>query len=166
MKKCAKCGALNDNLYTSCIDCGAPTGPPLSKEVVKEAEKSGSNESKDLANQPDYFEVSKTDKTVAVFLMVGAMLHLFMISIINHSELADYVIILWIVIVLMLFEAICLLIPKLAWRLIHLGVPGKGPGREKLQPTELTVSLRRGLAYSMVFIGYALLVIICLYLYL
>ncbi len=166
MKKCTKCGATNDNLYTSCIDCGAPLGPPLSKEELKEAEKAGLRKSKETVTQSEYFYVSKADQTVAILLITGAVLQLLMVSRINQSKLVDYIIILWIVIVWMLVEAISLLFPKLAWSLVQLGIPRRGEGSEKQQPTEVTVYLRRGIAYSMVFVGYALIVIICLYLYL
>ncbi len=163
MKKCTKCGAINDNLYTSCIDCGAPLGPPLSREELQEAEKSGSKISRGPADKSDYFYVTKADKTVAVFLAAGALLQFFMISKINQSELARYVLIVWVIMVWMVAEAISLLWPKLAWRLAQLGAPRKGSSGEKPQPTEVALHLRKGLAYSMVFIGYALLVIIFLY---
>ncbi len=166
MKKCTKCGAINDNLYTSCIDCGTPLGPPLSREELKEAEGSSSKNSKGQADPSGYFQATKTDKLVAMLLVVGALLQLSMVSGINQSKLSDYVIILWVVIICMLVEAMSLLFPKLAWSLVQLGGPRKGPNKEKLPPSEVTVILRRGLAYSMVFIGYALLIIIYLYLYL
>ncbi len=166
MKKCTKCGAINDNLYTSCIDCGAPLGPPLSREELKEAEKEAPIKSKNIVGQSDYFYVTKADKVVAIVLVVGALLLLFMVPGINQSKMSDYVIILWVIMIWMLVEAISLLFPKLAWKLVQLGAPGKGSNGEKLQPNEVTVFLRRGLAYSIVLVGYALLIIILLYLYL
>lgn len=166
MKKCTKCGAINDNLYTSCIDCGAPLGPPLSKAELSEDGLYKPNAPKRPMDKSDYFYVSKADKMIAILLLAGVVLQFLLVTNVNPKELSDYTFVVWIIVVWMLIEVISLMFPKLVWKLYELSIPRKALGSKKLKPTDMALYLRKGLAYSSVFVGYALIIVVILDYYL
>jgi ABC-type siderophore export system fused ATPase/permease subunit len=116
MKKCAKCGAINDNLYKNCIDCGEVLGPPVSKAELEGEEFEHSKSKRKAAYRSEYFHVSKSDKAVSMLLAIGAVLHL--IYFLKHDTVnANYSFILLIVMLWMAVEAISMLKPALSWNI-------------------------------------------------
>ena len=157
MKKCSKCGAINDNLYVNCIDCGAQLGPPLSREELREAENETRNPKKKQSKKSDFFTVSRSDKKVSTLLSAGAILYLLLILNNKAKDLGDYKVIMIVVILWMLAEAFSILNPRITWRLYQLRVP-KAQEDKDPKISEDMIQFNRGMAYFTAFVGYALLI--------
>ena len=64
MKKCNRCGAIQDDRHYYCIDCNNRLGPSLSKEEEAIVNNQVKKSLEKLSNNADYFYVSKIDKAV------------------------------------------------------------------------------------------------------
>lgn len=155
MKKCSKCGAINDNLYKNCIDCRELLGPPVSKAELEEEEFEHSKSKRKAAYRSEYYHVSKSDKTVSMLLTIGAVLHL--IYFLKHDAVnANYSLVLLIVMLWMVVEAISMLKPALSWNIYRLRY-ARTPEYHDFNPTHEQILLHKGIAYLALLIGYSLI---------
>ncbi len=143
MKKCTRCGAVNGDSYTECIECGAPFEP----------------------HKSDYFYVSKSDRVVAASLVIGALVNLLLMRRIESTYMADYWVVNLLAIILMVIEGISILLPKLTWSLYRLRLSADLTKTRHLKPSETDIHIRRGIAYFTVIVGYALIVLMVIELY-
>ena len=157
MKKCSKCGAINDNLYVNCIDCGAQLGPPLSREELREMENEVQNPKNKQSKKLNFYTVSKSDKKLSTLLSAGAILYLLLILNNKGQVFADYKVIMIVVILWMLAEAFSILNPRITWRLYQLRIPKSQEDKEP-KISEDMLQFHRGMAYFTAFVGYALLI--------
>lgn len=164
MKRCKKCGALQNDSHVVCIDCGGILGPPLSKQEEKEAELEVSKKINDLNNKKDYFYVSKPDKAVGILLILGAVLFLllklfmFFKVFFGYNFEDNYGVLPVFAAILMLIEAFKLLIPSLSWELYKLKFVFSVNNTEDIQPSTLALYTKRITSYAVCLLGYAYLI--------
>lgn len=158
MKKCKRCGALQNDAHVVCVDCGERLGPALSKQEEIEADLKVAKKISKLSNKTDYFHVTILDKFVAAALAIGAFLN-FLIRLIWADRLgeADISFIL-LAIILMLVEALDLSLPVISWELYKLKFMFTIDNLDDLQPSVIALYSRKIMAYSVFFAGYVYLI--------
>ena len=72
MKRCAKCGAIQNDSRHHCIDCGEKLGKPLSEAEVLEIEERLDNTLDDMSDRTEDFYVPLRDKIMGVISVLGA----------------------------------------------------------------------------------------------
>ena len=71
MKKCTKCGAIQNDNRQHCIDCGEMLGKPLSKSEAVEIEKRIDNTLDDISERSEDFYVPLRDRIIGVISVIG-----------------------------------------------------------------------------------------------
>ncbi len=161
MKVCKKCGAIQDNNHINCIDCGEHLGSPLTKEDEAKVDQEVSKSITNLSNRTDYFYVRKRDKVIAILLAIGALI--FIILFIRIKE--DYRPILLSGVVAMAIRALDIWFPWFSWEIAKIHYSFTIANSDDLQPTELSLIIRRLISYGMLIVGYAAIIYLMIYLY-
>lgn len=90
MKKCKKCGAVQENDNTVCIDCGAVLGAPVDDATESELVEEISDKVESMSESVADFYVSKKDKIIGCIAIVFAIASIIMMAImINALERID-----------------------------------------------------------------------------
>ncbi len=71
MKKCKKCGALQSDDRTTCIDCNAHLGKPLSDAEAEATEAALDDKLESMAERTEDFYVPLRDKIMGVLCILG-----------------------------------------------------------------------------------------------
>ena len=113
MKICEKCGAVNSDSRTSCVDCGERLGAALTPIEEVKIEQSLDNKLEKLYNNDDPLYVSRFDKIVGGISLVGlaAGIILLIISAVTRRETA----LLWLGAIFFILSAVEAFIPQFNW---------------------------------------------------
>jgi hypothetical protein len=158
MKKCKKCGALQKDSRSTCIDCGEQLGPPLSKQEEKDIDMEVSKKIRKLSNRGDYFYISKLDRVIAILNLIAAAQFL-IINILNRGSLSEadlYISI--IAIIVMLICAVDLMFPQISWELYKMKFIFAIDNPEDMEPSVFMLYMRRITGYTVCVIGYIYLI--------
>lgn len=71
MKKCEKCGAIQKDERTTCIDCGSILGKPIQSDGQEQIDEEIADYIDDISYQADDFYISTRDKIIAGLCLVG-----------------------------------------------------------------------------------------------
>lgn len=162
MKKCFQCGAIMDNQYETCHDCGARLGPALSEEEVKKLEKNVSKSSGDESDATDYFHVNRQDRLVSILLLCGVVIHLFLLYAASQVEMENYRLMVYIIMIWMTIEAFNVINPRITWKLYQMRFSLQPSNQKELHSANIALHLRRGIAFVALFSGYSFLIYRCL----
>ena len=80
MKKCKKCGALQSDGRSTCIDCGTALGRPLSEADEELAEALLNDKLDSMAERADDFYVPIRDKIMGVLCIIGIIAAIILIN--------------------------------------------------------------------------------------
>ncbi len=86
MKKCKKCGAIQSDDRTNCLDCGAILGKPLSEEEADAVEDQLDDKLDGMAERAQDFYVSVPDKIMGILCIVIAVASLVMLNLVSVSK--------------------------------------------------------------------------------
>ncbi|NLK99992.1 MAG: hypothetical protein GX271_04940 [Clostridiales bacterium] len=121
MKKCGKCGAIQNNKRFYCIDCNERLGPPLTDEEEKKETAVIRENINTLSNKVDYFYVSKLDRITIILLLIFSTLHLLLMIIRSEYYRENHLFGLGIIlIILAVSTSVSLRYPELTWELHKL----------------------------------------------
>ncbi|MGB4660380.1 MAG: hypothetical protein WBI07_14480 [Mobilitalea sp.] len=147
MKKCKKCGAIQDNTHNKCIECGQPLSAPLTKEEEAGVKAGMSEEMLKLFNKKDYFHISRLDIIAAMLLIIDAVLYV--ITLMTKQELLmekGFLPITSVLLLIILMQAIGLLLPKVSWAFYKMRLKFQIDNPENLSPTTTVVFMKRFMA--------------------
>jgi len=163
MKKCKKCGAIQDNTHNKCIECGQPLNAQLTKEEEVNVKAGMSEEMLKLYNKKDYFYISRLDRITALLLMADAILYV-MLLITRKEFLMEkgFIPITTVLIIIILMQAIGLLFPKVSWAVYKMRLMFQIDDPQNLSPSTTVVFMKRFMVYA-VLVGTYIFII---YLYL
>ena len=88
MKRCTKCGAIQNDSRHHCIDCGEKLGKPLSEAEALEIEERLGNTLDDMSDRTEDFYVPLRDKimgVISVFGIVAAIVLLILVGRANNE---------------------------------------------------------------------------------
>lgn len=86
MKKCKKCGALQNDNRSVCIDCGAVLGRSMTEEEETRTEDALSDRLYDLSERTEDFYVPVRDKIIGVLCMIGAVAAILLLNFIGTEK--------------------------------------------------------------------------------
>jgi hypothetical protein len=144
MKKCGKCGAIQNNKHFYCIDCNNRLGPPLTDEEEKMETSKIKETINDLSNKADYFYVSKTDKFIVILLVIFSLLHALLILFgANYYRENQLYWLGFISILLAIAIAIDLRFPRISWELYRFRYLFVFENIDDLEPSRFMLWSRR-----------------------
>lgn len=113
MKLCEKCGAVNSDSKTFCVDCSERLGDPVCDAEADRLEQSLDNKLEKLYNDDDPLYVSRFDKIVGSISLVGlaADIVFLIIAAVTRRETA----LLWLGAVFFVLSAVEAFLPQLNW---------------------------------------------------
>lgn len=88
MKKCTKCGAIQNNSRHHCIDCGETLGKPLGEAEALEIEEKLDNTLDDMSERTEDFYVPLHDKimgAISVLGIIAAIVLLILVGLENNK---------------------------------------------------------------------------------
>lgn len=185
MKLCQKCGAVQNDDRTTCVDCGALLGDSMTEGEEKAVNAELSETVTDLARKSDDFSLSKSDIVLGVLSIVFAAVLAVSIlyiriaaksieqasdpsngmsavivgnSTVTESELLGSVAGVAVIgIISFLFAALITLLPKLIWRLKTIGYGLTYEGRPA--PSYVYIMLMKFTKYFVFAIGCLMLLL-------
>ncbi len=86
MKKCQKCGAIQNDDRTNCLDCGALLGKPLSEAEADAVEDRLDDQLYAMSERAQDFYVSVPDKIMGILCIVIAVASLVMLNLVSVSK--------------------------------------------------------------------------------
>ena len=86
MKKCTKCGAIQNDNRQHCIDCGEMLGKPLSKSEAVEIEKRIDNTLDDISERSEDFYVPLRDKIMGVISVLGIIAAIVLLMLVGREN--------------------------------------------------------------------------------
>lgn len=86
MKKCTKCGAIQNDNRHHCVDCGEKLGKPLSKSEALEIEEQLDNALDDMSDRTEDFYVPLRDKIMAVISVLGIIAAIILLILCGQSK--------------------------------------------------------------------------------
>ncbi len=86
MKKCQKCGAIQNDDRTNCLDCGALLGKPLSEAEADAVEDRLDDQLYAMSERAQDFFVSVPDKIMGILCIVIAVASLVMLNLVSVSK--------------------------------------------------------------------------------
>ena len=86
MKKCTKCGAIQNDSRYYCIDCGEKLGKPLSKAEALEIEERLDNTLDDMSDRTEDFYVPLRDKIMAVISVFGIIATVVLLMLVGRAN--------------------------------------------------------------------------------
>ena len=88
MKKCGKCGAVQNDERTTCIDCGAVLGSPLDEISAENAEAELNGRLDNLSEKTEDFYVSASDRILGIISIVLAVVLIVILNVANVPKSA------------------------------------------------------------------------------
>ena len=86
MKKCTKCGAIQNDNRHHCVDCGEKLGKPLSKSEALEIEEQLDNALDDMSDRTEDFYVPLRDKIMAVISVLGIIAAIILLILVGRAN--------------------------------------------------------------------------------
>ena len=86
MKQCKKCGAVQNDDRTTCIDCGALLGGPMTEEEEYLAETELDDRLDGLAERTQDFYVPLRDKIIGVLCIIGAVAAILLLNFVGVEK--------------------------------------------------------------------------------
>ena len=86
MKKCKKCGALQNDDNNTCIDCGAVLGKPLSEKEVAEIDERLDDALEGMSERTEDFYVPLRDKIMGVLAAVGIIAAVILLVLVGREN--------------------------------------------------------------------------------
>lgn len=86
MKKCSKCGAIQNDDRTTCLDCGALLGKPLSEEEEGVVEEQLDDQLYAMSERAQDFYVSVPDKILGILCIVIAIASLVLLNMVSVAK--------------------------------------------------------------------------------
>lgn len=86
MKKCRKCGAVQNDDRTTCVDCGALLGRPMTEEEEYLAEAELDDRLDDMAERTRDFYVPLRDKIIGVLCIIGAVAAILLLNFVGVEK--------------------------------------------------------------------------------
>ncbi len=86
MKICKKCGAVQDDSRTSCLDCGTLLGKPVSEAEESQVEAELCDTIDAMGNRTDPYYVSRLDKILALIGIAGLIAIIVFLSLTNVQK--------------------------------------------------------------------------------
>ncbi len=117
MKKCKKCGALQSDDRSVCLDCGSVLGRPMTDAEEEAAEEALDDKLETMAERTEDFYVPLRDKIMGVICIIG-IIAAFVLMGIAGGEKADNTAIAALCSIISLIGALPLLLfPRLVWKI-------------------------------------------------
>lgn len=88
MKKCGKCGAVQNDGRTTCIDCGAVLDSPLDKISAENAEAELNGRLDNLYEKTEDFYVSVSDRILGIVSIILAVVMIVILNMANVQKSA------------------------------------------------------------------------------
>ena len=86
MKKCIKCGAIQNDSRHHCIDCGEKLGKPLSETEVVEIEQKLDNTLDDMSDRTEDFYVPLRDKIMGAISVIGIIASIILLILVGRAN--------------------------------------------------------------------------------
>ena len=86
MKKCIKCGAIQNDSRHHCIDCGEKLGKPLSETEVVEIEQKLDNTLDDMSDRTEEFYVPLRDKIMGAISVIGIIAAIILLILVGRTN--------------------------------------------------------------------------------
>jgi len=86
MKKCKKCGALQNDDNSTCIDCGAILGKALSEAEAAEINESLDDKLEGMSERTEDFHVSLRDKIMGVLSLLGIIAAIILLVLVGREN--------------------------------------------------------------------------------
>lgn len=120
MKKCTRCGALQDDKRSVCLDCGERLPSPLAGEELEKAQAELDKKISSLSDRADDFYVNRLDKAFIVLNAVGIIADA-VICVLKRETVGIFLGGI-VALTLFLLSALLLMFPEKAWRLKQHGL--------------------------------------------
>lgn len=86
MKKCKKCGAVQNDERTTCVDCGTVLGRPMDEAEEAQAEAALDNRLDGLADRVQDFYVSIPQKVMGILSILAAVAAVVMLMLVSEEK--------------------------------------------------------------------------------
>ena len=86
MKKCKKCGALQNDDNNTCIDCGAVLGKPLSEKEAAEIDERLDDVLEGMSERTEDFYVPLHDKIMGVLSAIGIIAAIILLVLVGREN--------------------------------------------------------------------------------
>lgn len=86
MKKCRKCGALQSDDRTQCVDCGALLGAPMTDAEESHAEAALDDKLDQMAERTEDFYVPLRDKILGVLAILGIIAAIVLLCLVGAEK--------------------------------------------------------------------------------
>ena len=83
MKKCKKCGAVQSDERTTCVDCGTVLGRPMDEAEEAQAEAALDDRLDGLAERAEDFYVSIPEKVMGILCIIAAVAAIVMLGLVS-----------------------------------------------------------------------------------
>ena len=86
MKKCKKCGAVQSDERTTCVDCGKMLGRPMTEAEEAQAEAALDDRLDGLAERAQDFYVSIPEKVMGILCIIGVIAAVVMLNLVGVEK--------------------------------------------------------------------------------
>jgi len=86
MKKCKKCGAIQSDERTVCLDCGTMLGRPMTESEEAQAEAALDDKLDGMAERAEDFYVSIPQKVMGILCILGVIAALVMLNLVSAEK--------------------------------------------------------------------------------
>ena len=86
MKKCTKCGAVQNDSRYYCVDCGEKLGKPLSEAEAFVIEERLDDMLDDMSERAEDFYVSRRNKIMAIMAVVGILAAIVLLILVSQAN--------------------------------------------------------------------------------
>lgn len=159
MKKCTRCGALQDDGRTVCLDCGEHLPPPLSEGERIKAETELVKKIENLSDRADNSYVSKPKKVFIIFDVLGMAISIYFCAAFFYGT-PDAVICLYTLIFSLLSAAIKVF-PHFFWNIEKFRLSFMINEADTATPTDIWIIGNNIAGYGLTIFNYILFIYIC-----
>lgn len=117
MKKCKKCGALQNDDRSVCLDCGSVLGRPMSESEEAAAEEALGDKLEAMAERTEDFFVPLRDKIMGVVCIIGIIAAFVLMGIAGGEKLNDVALVAFCSMISLIGACPLLLFPRLIWKI-------------------------------------------------
>lgn len=160
MKKCPKCGTVQSDDRSMCVDCDAHLGAKMSETDEAELNEEMKEKISSLTERADDFHVSLFDKILLVLNILMVIAQIVLIFIFKDYGQKIYVLL---YAVLLIFPSVYLVKPHWIWELNLLRANSRYGNADQLIPGALWVFERKVVSIIFLLMGVLLIVDICTY---
>lgn len=86
MKKCKKCGAVQNDERTTCVDCGAMLGRPMTEAEEEQSEAELDDRLDGMAERTQDFYVSLPEKIMGILCILGVIAAVMMLNLVGAEK--------------------------------------------------------------------------------